>query len=97
MAIRPEAREVVIGSLEDLEGHRVTLDEVNWLAPPLEPGDTCRVQLRYRAPAVPATVVSADDGTVGLALEAAVRAITPGQSGVLYEPPSRVLGGGVIS
>ena len=34
VAIRPEAREVVIGSIEDLEGHRVTLDELNWLATP---------------------------------------------------------------
>jgi tRNA-specific 2-thiouridylase len=97
VAIRPEAREVVIGSLEDLDGHRVTLDELNWLAPPLEPGDHCRVQLRYRAPAAPATVTVVDGTTIGLVLETAVRAITPGQSGVLFDPADRVLGGGVIS
>ncbi len=97
VAIRPEAREVVIGSLEDLEGHRVTLDELNWLATPLEPGDTCRVQLRYRAPGVPAMVVAAGPDSVSLVLERAVRAITPGQSGVLYSPADQVLGGGVIS
>ena len=97
MAIRPEVREVVIGSLEDLEGHRVTLDEVNWLAPPLEAGEHCRVQLRYRAPAVPATVLSCAAGQVDLALESAVRAITPGQSGVIYDHADRVLGGGVIA
>jgi len=97
VAIRPEAREVVIGSLEDLDGHRVTLDEVNWLSAPLEPGDACRVQLRYRAPAVPGTVIEAGGGSVTLVLETAVRAITPGQSGVLYDATERVLGGGVIS
>ena len=97
VAIRPEAREVVIGCLEDLEGHRVTLDELNWLAAPLAPGDGCRAQLRYRAPAVPATVVSIDAGRVSLVLETAVRAITPGQSGVLYDDTDRVLGGGVIA
>lgn len=97
VAIRPEAREVVIGSLEDLNGHRVSLDELNWLAPPLEAGDRCGVQLRYRAPAVPATVVSVSDGSIELVLESAVRAITPGQSGVLYGDGDRVLGGGVIS
>jgi tRNA-specific 2-thiouridylase len=97
VAIRPEAREVVIGSLEELEGHRVTLDELNWLAAPLAPGDHCRIQLRYRAPAVPATVVSLDAGGIGLVLETAVRAITPGQSGVLYDTADRVLGGGVIA
>ncbi len=97
VAIRPEAREVVIGSIEDLEGHRVTLDEINWLAAPLAPGDACRVQLRYRAPAVPGTVVSTEEGRVSLVLETAVRAITPGQSGVLYDDTDRVLGGGVIA
>ena len=97
VAIRPETREVVIGSLEDLDGHRVTLDEVNWLAAPLAPGDHCLVQLRYRAPAVPATVVSPGMGSIGLVLETAVRAITPGQSGVLYDNAGRVLGGGVIA
>jgi tRNA-specific 2-thiouridylase len=97
VAIRPEAREVVIGSLEDLQGHRVTLDELNWLAAPLEPGDTCRAQLRYRARGVAATVVSAGPGSVSLVLDTAVRAITPGQSGVLYDSSDRVLGGGVIS
>jgi tRNA-specific 2-thiouridylase len=97
VAIRPEAREVVIGSLDDLEGHRVTLEEVNWLAEPLGPGDACRVQVRYRAPGVPATVIEAGDGSIELALETAVRAISPGQSGVLYNHADRVIGGGVIA
>jgi len=88
---------VVIGSLEELDGHRVTLEELNWLAPALLPGDTCRVQLRYRAAAVPATVLTAAEGHIELVLETAVRAITPGQSGVLYDDRDRVLGGGVIA
>jgi len=97
VAIRPESREVVIGSLDDLDGHQVSLEELNWLAAPLAPGDRCRVQLRYRAPAVPATVVLVGAGAIGLLLETAVRAITPGQSGVLYDDANRVLGGGVIA
>jgi tRNA-specific 2-thiouridylase len=96
VAIRPETREVVVGGLADLEGHRVTLEEVNWLADPLREGDACEVQVRYRARAVPATVVSAGDGALGLVLAEPVRAITPGQSGVLYAG-DRVLGGGVIA
>src|SRR2546426_818637 len=39
VAIRPETREVVIGSGEELFGHAVTLAEVNWLADPLARGD----------------------------------------------------------
>ena len=97
VAIRPETREVVIGSADELRGHRVRLEEVNWLAAPLGPGDACEVQVRHRARAVPATVVAAEDDSIDLALAAPVRAITPGQSGVLYGAGDQVLGGGVIA
>lgn len=98
VALRPESRAVVIGSLDDLHGHRVTLGELNWLTEPLRPGDSCRVQLRYRAAAVPATVLECPDGTLDLALQMPARAITPGQSGVLYDATDdRMLGGGVIA
>ena len=97
VAIRPERREVVIGTADELAGHRVMLDEVNWLADPLEAEAACEVQIRYRAAAVPATVLSTGGGTVTLGLEKPVRAITPGQSGVLYGRDGQVLGGGVIA
>jgi tRNA-specific 2-thiouridylase len=96
VAIRPETREVVVGTAEDLWGHRLGLEEVNWLADPLGPGDTCEVQVRYRSGAVPAVVRETGDGTLELELASPVRAITPGQSGVLYTEEGRVLGGGVI-
>ena len=96
VAIRPDRREVVVGSAADLAGHSLRLDELNWLASPLDEGDTCEVQIRYRARAVRATVVERGDDRLTLALSAPVRAITPGQSGVLYGPGGRVLGGGVI-
>jgi tRNA-specific 2-thiouridylase len=96
VAIRPERREVVIGTAGELAGHRVRLEELNWLADPLRPGDTCEVQVRHRARAVPATVVSGDGASLDLALAVPVRAIAPGQSGVLYGEGGRVLGGGVI-
>jgi tRNA U34 2-thiouridine synthase MnmA/TrmU len=54
------------------------------------------VQIRHRARAVPATVVAGDDASLDLALAVPVRAIAPGQSGVLYGEGGRVLGGGVI-
>jgi tRNA-specific 2-thiouridylase len=97
VAIRPERREVVIGSAAELEGHRIVLEELNWLADPLAPGDGCLVQVRHRAPAVPATVMSTGPAWLELVLSAPIRAITPGQSGVLYSAHDRVLGGGVIA
>ena len=96
VAIRPERREVVIGTVDQLAGHRVRLEELNWLAEPLQPGDACQVQVRHRARGVPATVAAAEAGSLDLVLSVPIRAITPGQSGVLYGADERVLGGGVI-
>jgi tRNA-specific 2-thiouridylase len=97
VAIRPERREVVVGTEDELAGHRVRLEELNWLADQLEPGDDCEVQVRYRARPVPATVLDRGAESLDLALAVPVRAIAPGQSGVLYRTDGRVLGGGVIA
>jgi tRNA-specific 2-thiouridylase len=96
VAIHPERREVVVGGADDLAGHSIQLEEVNWLSDPLEPGDRCEVQIRYRARGAPAVVLEREADRLSLALETPVRAITPGQSGVLYGFEGRVLGGGVI-
>ncbi len=103
LAIRPEDQAVVVGTAAELASHTVTLEEVNWLDHPLEPGDRCEVQIRYRAPAVPAVITRSRPGgtsgpvRVSLQSEAPLRAVTPGQSGVLYSSGGQVLGGGVIA
>ena len=97
VAIRPETREVVIGRGDDLFAYAVRLGEVNWLAEPLAPGDAVWVQCRSRAPAVPGRVRDAGGGSLALDLAEPVRAITPGQSGALYDAAGRLLGGGVIA
>ncbi|HET8650166.1 MAG TPA: tRNA 2-thiouridine(34) synthase MnmA [Gemmatimonadales bacterium] len=97
VAIRPERREVVIGSAADLAGSIVRLDELNWLADPLRDDDDCEVQVRYRARPVGARVLEVGEQSITLALSEPVRAITPGQSGVLYSGEGRLLGGGVIA
>ncbi len=99
VSISPQERAVVIGTADELFGHYLEIEEVNWLAPALEPGDTCRVRVRHRSKPVAARVSSDWTGSSQiLALELAepVRAITPGQSGVLYDDNDRLLGGGVI-
>lgn len=96
VGIRPADRAVVVGHAEDLDGSVVRLSEVNWLGPPLAVGDHCEVQVRYRSRAVPATVRSVGAERIDLDLLEPARAITPGQSGVMYSPEGRVYGGGVI-
>ncbi|HEY4321908.1 MAG TPA: tRNA 2-thiouridine(34) synthase MnmA [Gemmatimonadales bacterium] len=96
VGINPDSRDVVLGDADELLGHEVALDECNWLAAPLAVGDRCQVQLRYRATAVPGVVRSVSAERITLDLEVPVRAITPGQSGVLYGRDEQVLGGGVI-
>ncbi len=97
VAIQPETRTVVIGRGDELFGHEVTLDEVNWLADAVSPGDHVFVQCRYRARPVPGRVRERGACTLALDLAQPVRAITPGQSGALYDADGRLLGGGVIA
>jgi len=97
VAIRPDTREVVIGTGDDLLEREVTLEELNWLADPLTPGDEVFVQCRYRARAVRGRVRATGPGALALDLAEPVRAITPGQSGALYAQDERLLGGGVIA
>ena len=97
LAIRPATREVVVGRGAELFGHELSLAEVNWLADPLTVDDAVWVQCRYRARAVLGTIAAQADGRIALRLAEPVRAITPGQSGVLYGADDRLLGGGVIA
>ncbi len=96
VAIRPETRTVVIGPDRDLFGHDLSLEEVNWLAEPLAPDAEVWVQCRYRAKAVAGTVRALGPGALRLSLAEPVRAITPGQSGALYNADHQLLGGGII-
>ncbi|MGM9645781.1 MAG: tRNA 2-thiouridine(34) synthase MnmA [Eubacteriales bacterium] len=55
----------------------------------------CSVKTRYRQAEKPATVIPVDDDTVEIRFDDPQRAITPGQSAVLYDGDT-VLGGGII-
>jgi len=97
LGIQAETRAVVVGTEEELDSYEVTLRELNWLSEPLQCGDQCEIQIRYRAR--PVTAVVTETGAQSLRLESAdpLRAVSPGQSGVLYTREGLVLGGGVIA
>jgi len=94
LEIRPGRREVVVGTHDELYSEFVEISELNWLTDAPEPGAELRVQLRYRARDVEARVVEATD-TLTLELREPQRAVTPGQSAVVFDG-ARVLGGGRI-
>lgn len=72
----------------------VTLMALHWINGAPEPGRQYQMRLRYRAPLVDGALeLDNDQAEVTLAEE--VRAVTPGQSLVVYDG-ERVLGGGIV-
>jgi tRNA-uridine 2-sulfurtransferase len=87
--------EVVVGTHDELFRDSVALKDLNWLTEEPSVGESLFVQLRHRAPAVEAHVEAITPGSVALRLREPQRAITPGQSGVLYRG-NQLIGGGRI-
>jgi tRNA-specific 2-thiouridylase len=76
---------------------RLAADKVHWIGgePPRTPFP-CHAKTRYRQPDQACVVESGEDGTWHIRFEQAQRAVTPGQSVVLYQG-DECLGGGIIS
>ncbi|MEW5700624.1 MAG: tRNA 2-thiouridine(34) synthase MnmA [Candidatus Zixiibacteriota bacterium] len=97
-AIDAETGAVTIGDDADLFCHRCLVTRVNWLMEPPKETFRARVQIRYRHQAAPALVIPDGPESFEIVFDAPQRAITPGQSAVVYDPDSdRLLGGGVIA
>ncbi len=95
LGVKPHTNEVVVGSEDELRRRDVVIGDLNWLdARPLV-GEELLVQIRHRARAVPAVVQNIAAASITLELHAPQRAVTPGQSGVLYRGDI-VTGGGRI-
>lgn len=94
-SIDPQTNTVVTATESDLTGSHVVIRDLNlgWL--PLNAGDCCQVQIRYRSAAVDATVTQLSAGHMTFTFHQPVRAIAPGQAAVLYREDA-VLGGGTI-
>lgn len=86
---------------EKLWNNRLTLTDVHWINGEPDLSKRYQVRTRYRAPLVEATLqVAPPQGknvqkTLAVALSAKIRAITPGQSTVIYDG-NRVVGGGIV-
>ena len=94
--IRPETNEVVVGDNDDLFTDTLIADDFNWLSGQA-PAKPIRVQgrTRYHQALTNATATVLEDGRVKVVFDEPQRAITKGQSVVLYNGDV-VLGGGRI-
>lgn len=95
LGVVPADNRVVVGTEDELYRDAVVLGDVNWLTEAPAEGATVRVRLRHRAPLVDATVEEAGREVLRLQLAAPQRAVTPGQSGAVYDGDI-LLGGGRI-
>jgi tRNA-specific 2-thiouridylase len=93
---RPETAEVVVGDWNELHRKEIAMAELNWLAARPAEGDTVGVQIRHRAAAATARVARSSEDSIELAFDEPQRAVSPGQSAVLFDG-DLVLGGGRIS
>lgn len=93
--IRPEENQVVLGSNEDLFQRHLTADRFNWIES-VEPDEVIRARIRYHQQEKEATVRILDDGRVEVDFLEPQRAITKGQSVVLYRGDAVVGGGRII-
>jgi tRNA-specific 2-thiouridylase len=93
--IRPEQRQVVIGSRAEAERRRLELAGCNWLVAIGDAPRRALVQVRARHEAAGATISAGAAGTATVEFDGPVLAPAPGQAAVVYEG-DRVLGGGWI-
>ena len=94
--IEPSSNTVVLGREEDLYSRTLTAHDINLIAyERIDVPLRVTAKARYRQKEMPATVVQTDDDTLRLEFDEPLRAITPGQSVVLYEGDI-VVGGGII-
>jgi tRNA-specific 2-thiouridylase len=94
--IDPRTASVVLGDDADLWRRVCHVSAINWIADvPAEPFDAL-VQIRYMHDASPARIIP-NGPSLEIQFESPQRAITPGQSAVIYDLENeRLLGGGVI-
>jgi len=93
--IEADTRRVVVGTREELARWDLTASGANWLIdPPAEPFP-CQVKIRYRTPAVPATVTILSSDRFLVRFHKPCYGVAPGQAAVCYQG-TRVLGGGWI-
>jgi tRNA-specific 2-thiouridylase len=97
--IRPDTNTVVVGGSEDLLAEGLVADDVNWVGVAgVQESARVLAKIRYNMAPVPGTLQNGENREqLVLRFDTPQRAVTPGQSLVLYDPAGdSVLGGATI-
>lgn len=87
---------VILGDNEELFTRELTAEDFNWVSTAVPQGDIrALARIRYRHHEAPARIVPLSEDTVKIIFDEPQRAITSGQSVVVYDG-DYVLGGGII-
>lgn len=79
-----------------LESDSFEITSVNFQTSEIPQADeTLQIQIRYRTPPAPGRITRLENGSFAVKLDRPLRAITPGQSAVIYRNKT-LLGGGII-
>jgi len=96
LEINAQDNTVVVGPNRELYRSALLAGRLNWIArPDLERPLRVRARIRYRHREAPATIVPLPGKKISVEFDRPQRAITPGQSVVVYDDDT-VLGGGII-
>jgi tRNA-specific 2-thiouridylase len=72
------------------------LTSLHWISQVPQQGETYQIRTRHRAPLLQAKISLLSDKELTLELDHEERAVTPGQSTVIYNQDGIVLGGGIV-
>ncbi len=98
VAIKSSENRLILGGEKSLLTSTVRINNLNWISGTW-PADTSGLsgRIRYRMPDAPLTSIErSGENTAILTFDVPVRAVTPGQSAVIYRC-DEVLGGGIIT
>jgi tRNA-specific 2-thiouridylase len=94
--IDTEQNRVILGDNEDLFTRELTAESFNWVSTEMpQSGMRASARIRYRHHEAPATIIPLSETSAKIIFDEPQRAITRGQSVVVYDG-DYVLGGGII-